>query len=210
MATSAVSKYQTQVKIATAAGSAKTLTAITKAASAVCTSTGHGLTVGTVVVFANAGGMVEINGMVGIITAQDTNTFTVNINSSSFSTYTSGGTATSQTMTLIENCTNFERSGDEADRMDATNLMSIKKEYLIGLAGEGTISIPIDIDASGPGQKAARELVGVDTQVALTVTRRDGKTESMAVKFTNISEGYPDKHTGTFSGVVTGPVGWYA
>jgi hypothetical protein len=210
MASTAVSKYRTAVKIATAAGSAKTLTAITKAASAVCTSSAHGLTVGQVVVFASVAGMTEINGNVGLVTAQDTNTFTVNIDSTDYTTYTSGGTATPQTMTLIENVLDFQRQGDEADRIDATNLQSVKKEYIVGLQGEGSVTIPVDVDATGSGQAAARGYVGNDTAVALSVTRADSKTATFAVKFTNFSENFADKHGGSFSATVTGPVGWYA
>lgn len=210
MASTAVSKYRTAVKVATAAGAAKTITGITKAASAVVTSTGHGLAVGAVVVFSGVVGMAEINGLCGVITAQTTNDFTVNIDSSAFTTYVSGGSATPQTMTLVENVLDFQRAGDEADRIDATNLQSTKKEYIVGLAGEGSITMPVDIDATGPGQAAVRAKVGVDTAVACTVTRSDGKTESMMIKWTNFSESFSDKHGGTFSGTVTGAVGWYA
>jgi hypothetical protein len=210
MASTAVSKYRTSVKISTAAGSPKTLTAITAAAAAVCTSSAHGFTVGQVVVFASVSGMTEINGNVALITAADTNTFTTNINSAAYTAYTSGGTATSQTMTLIENVLDFQRNGEEADRIDSTNLQSVKKEFIVGLSGEGSVTIPVDIDYSGAGQAAVRAKVGVDTAVAISVTRSDSKTQTLPVKFTNFSEGFPDKHTGSFNGTVTGPVGWYA
>lgn len=210
MASTAVSKYRTAVKVSTATTTAKTITAITKATSAVVTSSAHGLTVGTVVVFSGIVGMTELNGVAALITAQDTNTFTVNIDSTNFTTYTSGGSATPQTMTLIENVLDFQRNGDEADRIDSTNLQSVKKEYIVGLSGEGAISVPVDIDVTGPGQAAVRSKVGTDTAQAVSVTRSDGKIETMMVKWTNFSENYPDKHTGTFSGTVTGLVGWYA
>lgn len=210
MASTAVSKYRTAVKVSTATTTAKTITGITKATSAVVTSSAHGLTVGTVVVFASIVGMTELNGVAALITAQDTNTFTVNIDSTNFTTYTSGGTATPQTMTLVENVLDFQRNGDEADRIDSTNLQSVKKEYIVGLSGEGAITVPVDIDVTGPGQAAVRSKVGTDTAQAVSVTRSDGKIETMMVKWTNFSENFPDKHTGTFSGTVTGLVGWYA
>jgi hypothetical protein len=210
MSSTAVSKYRTAVKVSTAAGSPKTLTAITAAASAVCTSSAHGLTVGQVVVFAAVSGMTEINGCVGLVTVQDTNTFTVNINTAAFTAYTSGGTATAQTMTQVENVLDFQRNGDEADTIDSTNLYSVKKEYIVGLSGEGSVTMPVDVDYSGPGQAAVRAKVGVDTAQAVSITRSDSKTETMAVKWTNFSESFSDKHGGSFSGKVTGPVGWYA
>lgn len=209
MASTAISKYRTAVKVATAQGAAKNITAITKAASAVVTSSAHGLTVGTVVVFAAVGGMIELNDLVGVITAQDANTFTLNIDSSAFTAYTSGGTATPQTMTLVENVTGFDRAGEEADTADSTNLQSTKKEYVVLLAGEGTVSLAVHVDATGPGQAAVRAKVGTDTAQAVTVTRSDSKTEAMMVKWTNFSESFPDLHAGTFSGRITGAVSWY-
>ena len=47
-------------------GSAKTITAITKANPAVVTSTAHGLTDGTVVTISSVAGMTEINGKVAV------------------------------------------------------------------------------------------------------------------------------------------------
>jgi hypothetical protein len=210
MASTAVSKYRTAVKISTAAGSPKTIISISAAAAAVVGSTAHGLSVGAVVVFASVSGMTEINGNVGLITAITTDTFTVNINSAAYTAYSSGGTATAQTMTQIENVLDFQRNGDEAETIDSTNLYSVKKEYIVGLSGEGSITIPVDVDYSGPGQAAVRAKVGVDTAVAISVTRSDGKIETLPVKFTNFSESFSDKHGGSFSGKVTGPVGWYA
>jgi len=209
MASSAVSKYRTAVKVATAAGAAKTIISVTKVSQAVVGSTSHGLTVGTVVVFAGIVGMTELNGLCGVITAQATNDFTVNIDSTLFTTWTSGGTATVQTMTLVENVLDFNRSGDAADRIDATNLQSTKKEYIVGLAGEGSVTVPVDVDATGPGQAAVRAKVGTDVAQAVTVARADGKTESMMVKWTNFSENFPDKHSGSFDGTITGAAGWY-
>lgn len=78
-----------------------TVTAITKAASAVITindsSTINPMRLNDLIKFASVGGMTEINGLVGKITALGGSasawTATVNINSTSFTTYTSGGTA---------------------------------------------------------------------------------------------------------------------
>jgi len=72
----------------------KTITGISAAASAIVTCTTHGLSVGDVVTFTQVAGMVEINRLRGEITAvPDANHFTVNIDSSGFTAYTSGGYA---------------------------------------------------------------------------------------------------------------------
>lgn len=75
------------------------LTAITKAASAVFTintvSTTNPIVVGDIVNFSGVGGMTQINGLTGTVSAiggaSGAWTGTVNINSSGFSVYTSGG-----------------------------------------------------------------------------------------------------------------------
>ena len=65
---------------------------ITKATNAVVTSASHTLSTGDSVLFQDVGGMTEINGDESIITVIDSNTFSCdNIDSTTFTTYTSGG-----------------------------------------------------------------------------------------------------------------------
>jgi hypothetical protein len=82
--------------------STKTITAITKANPAVVTSGTHGYSNGDHVYIASVGGMIEVNGRWFQVANKATNTFeltdvydggSTGINSSSFTTYTSGGTA---------------------------------------------------------------------------------------------------------------------
>jgi len=70
----------------------KSITAITKAASAVVTVGTHTFVAGDVVTFSGVVGMTQINGLTAAVTAIDAATITVAINSTGFSTYTSGGT----------------------------------------------------------------------------------------------------------------------
>lgn len=69
------------------------ITGITQAASAVITVTSNNFTVGETVFISGVLGMTQINNLRATITVRTTNTITVNINSSAFSAYTSGGTA---------------------------------------------------------------------------------------------------------------------
>lgn len=71
----------------------RTITAITKAATAQVTVAAHGYTVGQYLKFASVGGMTEVNGqVVTVASIVDVNNITVNLNTSAYSTYTSGGT----------------------------------------------------------------------------------------------------------------------
>ena len=73
------------------------ISGITKANPAVVTATGHGYNNGDHVIITSVGGMVEVNGKTFIVANKTTNTFELtdvdgnNVNSSSFTTYTSGG-----------------------------------------------------------------------------------------------------------------------
>lgn len=79
-------------RITFAADQTAAVTAITKAASAVLTvGSGHGLVAGQSVQVSGVAGMTEINGLRALITATAATTITVAINSTAFSTYTSGG-----------------------------------------------------------------------------------------------------------------------
>jgi hypothetical protein len=75
----------------------KTISAITKANPAVVTATSHNYENGDEVVITAVGGMTEVNGKRFLVADKTTNTFElqdkdgVDINSSSFTTYTSGG-----------------------------------------------------------------------------------------------------------------------
>lgn len=76
----------------------KTVTAITKANPGVFTVAAHGFSNGDWVYGSNIGGMTEFNGLIWIIQNETTNTFTVTdlfgaaVNTTSYPTFTSGGT----------------------------------------------------------------------------------------------------------------------
>lgn len=78
-------------RVTFAADKTVAITAITKAASAVLTVGANSFAVGESVQVSGVVGMTDINGMRALVTARDTTTITVAINSTAFSTYTSGG-----------------------------------------------------------------------------------------------------------------------
>lgn len=73
--------------------SAKTITGITQANPAVVTIASHGYSTGDLVLIEGVAGMTEINGYTSEVTNIGTNTFSVNIDTTKFTAYTSGGTA---------------------------------------------------------------------------------------------------------------------
>ena len=79
-------------RITFSANVSKAITGITQAASAVVTVGSHAYSVGQSVHFSGVVGMTQINGRRGTITAFSGTTITVDINSTTFTAYASGGT----------------------------------------------------------------------------------------------------------------------
>ena len=71
----------------------KPVSAVTKANPGSVTCVGHGFSTGDGIGFLSVGGMTELNGNVYTITKVDADTFTIGVDSSAYTTYTSGGTA---------------------------------------------------------------------------------------------------------------------
>lgn len=67
------------------------ITGVTNAANAVVTSTNHGLANGSAIIINNVGGMIELNGNTYNITVIDANSFFINVDSTGYGAYTSGG-----------------------------------------------------------------------------------------------------------------------
>jgi len=109
--------------------SAKTITAITKANPGVLTSNSHGFSNGDEIFIDSVGGMTELNGRNYRVANSTTNTFSLvdlfgnAINSTSFTTFTSGGTATE----IYETASPYA----EADLFDIRFVQSADTMYLV-------------------------------------------------------------------------------
>jgi hypothetical protein len=212
MTSTAVSSANSHVYIETADGASKTITAITKANPCVVTSATHGLAVGTVVVISGVVGMTELNGRAAVITAQDTNTFTLGgIDSTNYTTYGSAGAALPKTMTEVENVKSWDRPGNPAAEIDVTNLASTARERISGLADRGTVTMALDIDDDGPGQVALRKAVG-GVAKAMKVVRGDGKSFAVMVSWNNFGDslGIDAAHSGSATGYISTDYAWFA
>jgi uncharacterized protein (TIGR02217 family) len=108
----------------------KAITNITQAASAVVTvGAANGFAVNDLVYFSNVFGMTQINGLVGQVTAAPGTTITVNINSTAFSAYTSGGTAAKY---LVSTDTlDWTGQFDTPVRLDTDELQGVQEDVAI-------------------------------------------------------------------------------
>lgn len=75
------------------ATASKAITAITQANPGVVTATAHGYASGQKIYLSGIVGMTQLNGTVVTITVIDANSFSIGVNTTSFTAYSSGGTA---------------------------------------------------------------------------------------------------------------------
>ena len=122
-----------------------TITGITAAASAVIAFSGtYQPAVGSTVTISGVVGMTQINGLTGTVTASTATTATVNINSSAFTAYTSGGTMTlTGSMTYINALyaavwTSTRLSDQELNASQRLIAMGIKEPSMFGITGDST------------------------------------------------------------------------
>ena len=140
------------------AGTAYSLTAVTKATQAGLTYTSGAVpAAGDVWLFGAVTGMPEINGLLGIVQATPTptaTTCTVAIDSSGFASAGTTGTATPQTFLKVGNVQDFTPDGGTATVIDVTNMDSIAKEKRQGLQDMGNYAMTYDADDTDVGQLA--------------------------------------------------------
>jgi len=135
-------------------GTTKTITAISKANPAVITATGHGFADGDVVKVTSVVGMTEINGKVGVVKVTDANNFSLNgINSTGFTTYTSGGSA-AQYQASVLNWISWNGFNGQLSDIDVSDLASVAKEYRAGLVDNGELQIEVQTKDDDEGQMA--------------------------------------------------------
>jgi uncharacterized protein (TIGR02217 family) len=71
----------------------RSITAITKANPGNVTIAAHGFSNGSLIYISSVGGMTQVNNLVFTIAVVDADNFTIGVNTTNYSTYTSGGTA---------------------------------------------------------------------------------------------------------------------
>ena len=198
MATSVWSNVQ--VAMQSASGSAKTITAITKANPAVATSTAHGLANGDVVVLA-VQGMYQLDKRACRIANVTTNTFELEgVDSTSYDTFTSG-TATAATLgTSFSTIAEFSVSGGEFEQIDVTTIHSSQKETIPGAASPTEISGTVNWDPTDAGQAAMKTASDAKAVKVFRVTFANGYKWIF-----NGYIGYTGSPTGQAQGKATSP-----
>lgn len=213
MPSTAVSSKDYVVRVGTANGASKTITGATQANPVVVTSTAHGLTNGTVVYIDSVSGMVELNGRAFVIANVATNTFELKgVDGTSYTAYTSGGTALPKTMTEVANITQTSLFEGTTPEIPVTNQRSRRAEYLVDIPDSGNGSLTLHVDVTDPGQARLRALRTSTLSEAFTATDRNGK----AAAFVAFVQGFP-VNTGVGQAIgtvvplrITGEEAWFA
>lgn len=165
-------KWQgSRVEVSTAFdGTAKDITAITKANPAVVTSTAHGLADGAVVEITGVVGMTELNEGRYAVEVLTADTFAlVGVNSLGYGTYTSGGDAVAATFANFCEMTGYNRQGGTSPEIDATTICSDAAEFETGLPDFGTTQIDYNWAPSVGVQQAIEEAYAAGDTIAVRV-----------------------------------------
>lgn len=209
---SGISAQGSTLQIASGAGSAKTITAVSVGNPAIVTSNAHGLTNGTVVNLAAITGTMAtlLNGTARVISNVTANTFALLDADTTGLAYTSGGTATPQAYTKINGIMSFTGFDGAATELDTTDLDSTAMEYILGLKDEGKFSYEAKVLKADVGQIAVRAARTTGALTGMRLTLSDGAvaTFSVLVKTVPTTGGVNAVLKGSVDCKISGSVVW--
>lgn len=180
MTTTAINAQGSKLEISSTAGAAKNITALALGFPTIVTSAAHGLSNGDVVTFAALAGNTALNGLTLVIKSKTTNTFAVDVDTTGGAAYTSGGTATPVSWIPINNLLTFKGFDGQAAELDATNMQSTAKEFMIGLQDFGQFSFDVHRDFSDSGQQALDAAKRASTLRSYKLTLPNLKTKTFS------------------------------
>lgn len=160
-----------------ALGSAKTITDISQASAAVVTAT-HDFSVGDLIVIDSVAGMTEINKRVVRVSAVSTTvSFTCeSLDSTGFTAYVSGGTATKVTTLLtFDNASGFNFPEPNPNRIDVTPISASAKVERFGLDDAANITIPMYSDPTASHIVEMRAAAAAKSTRVFRVTLETGE-----------------------------------
>lgn len=157
----AVSSQGTELAVQGAAGAPVTapITAITAANPAHITAA-NSFKNGDIVAIADVVGMVEINGQSGVVSNAAAGAFDLTgVDSTTYTPYESGGTATSNGGSFVNCCEarNFTGFDGQASEIDVTTMCSTAMEYRPGLQDFGAFNFTMNYVPSDPAQKIMQD-----------------------------------------------------
>ncbi len=180
-------------------GSPKTITGISAANPAVVTATAHGLATGDVVTIAAVVGMTQVNGQSYVVKNLTTSTFSlIGCDSTAFTAYTSGGTATPFTFAESNEHKSYTVSPGQASDIDKTTMISTAKEFGVGLSDTGTFDVELNYVEADVAQVEMKLGLLDSSERWFRIIKRNGGISAMKGSVRSLSE------TGAVDGIFTG------
>lgn len=165
-----------RVEIAATYGAAKTVTAVTKAAPPVATSTVHAMTEGTIGYFATASGMDELLGQAVSVDATAANTFNCEgLDSTSFGDFTAGTVVPVATWLTLSSATSYEIPEGAAEELDRTTLLDRIKQTEAGLMAAQNVQLSKFSDMQLPALAVVRAAALNDGYITVRITLSNGE-----------------------------------
>lgn len=167
----------TVVRMQSALGTDKNITAITKASEAVITAT-HDFSIGDYILLDGIGGMTELNKRIVRVKAVSTTvSFTAEgLDSTNWTTYTSGGTATKITsFVTFDNVTSFNYAEPQPNRIDVTTIHQNQKTEVFGLDDAPTATMSMNADPLGAAIVELRKASLAKSTRGFVVTTQTGQ-----------------------------------
>ena len=160
-----------RVEIGTTEGSAKTVTAVSKANPGDATSTAHGLLTKSVGYFDTVTGMDELLGQAIRLGTVATNTFNLEgLDTTNYGTFTPVSA-----FTTITPATEYQVGGGDADFIDTSVLLDNIKQQEVGPLNAQTVTIAIKketVNGAGMAAVVAAARAGLDK--VFRITLKDG------------------------------------
>lgn len=146
-----------KVEVALTFDAAVQPTALTKANPGVATLTGHAVDTGDIGYWSVSDGMVELDGQAVYCTDTDANSITLNgLDTSGYSTYTTGDLVTAATWGTISEATSYAIGGGAAAQLDDTRLIDVKTRNIAGMLAPQDLTVDL---RNGVTQGAAMAFV---------------------------------------------------
>jgi len=152
---------------------AATLTGVTLGAITEIAATAHGLAKGDVGTFASIVGTTDLNGVEAMVIAVEDDAFFLDIDSSGYDAWASGGTFTPATYTEVGEITDWDGPSASTAVIDITNLQSSYKAKMAGMVDEGQLSATLTWDLDDSGQLAVRTAMAAQSLKGWKLTYSD-------------------------------------
>lgn len=205
----------TKVEMENTLGTNKTITAISKASEAVVTAT-HDFAIGDIIVIDNVAGMNEINKKaVRVKSVTTTVSFVAEgLDSTGFSTYTSGGTANKvATWVSFDNIQQFSMPDGNLNKTDVTAISDLTKKEIAGFEDAISATLTVFSDPMASHMVAVRAARASGGDRAFRVTVRNGNVmifNGEVAGGTGIDGSAGAVATSQVSVTVTGAPQWFA